>query len=194
MLTILWWVLIALCLCFGFLGCFINKVPGPIAVVIATLLAILCLKIPIEWSTFGIITALAIASMIISKLLVKLVKKLQEYSKRASWGTTIGSIIGLLLVWSSASSDSKALLITMLIVVFVVLLSSRCGGVKRYGNTLLRDGHNIIGSICLSAGGSVSPPVHQSQLELRRNRKATVRVPNGPGNEARYCEIPLPYR
>lgn len=100
MLTILWWVLIALCLCFGFLGCFINKVPGPIAVVIATLLAILCLKIPIEWSTFGIITALAIASMIISKLLVKLVKKLQEYSKRATWGTTIGSIIGLLLVWS----------------------------------------------------------------------------------------------
>lgn len=121
MLTILWWVLVALCLCFGFLGCFINKVPGPIAVVIATLLAILCLDIPIEWSTFGIITALAIASMIVSKLLVKLVKKLQEYSKRATWGTTIGSIIGLLLVWGAASSDSNALLISMLIVGFIVL-------------------------------------------------------------------------
>ena len=103
MLTILWWALVALCLCLGFLGCFINKVPGPIGVVIATLLAILCLDIPIEWSTFGIITALAIASMIVSKLLVKLVKKLQEYSKRATWGTTIGSIIGLLLVYSVTS-------------------------------------------------------------------------------------------
>lgn len=121
MLTILWWALVALCLCLGFLGCFINKVPGPIGVIIATLLAILCLDIPIEWSTFGIITALAIASMIVSKLLVKLVKKLQEYSKRATWGTTIGSIIGLLLVYSTTSSDSKALLITMLIVGFVVL-------------------------------------------------------------------------
>ncbi|MBR4565302.1 MAG: DUF456 domain-containing protein [Paludibacteraceae bacterium] len=121
MLTILWWALVALCLCLGFMGCFINKVPGPIAVVIATLLAILCLDIPIEWSTFGIITALAIASMIVSKLLVKLVKKLQEYSKRATWGTTIGSIIGLLLVYGATSSDSKALLITMLIVGFVVL-------------------------------------------------------------------------
>ena len=121
MLTILWWALVALCLCLGFLGCFINKVPGPIGVVIATLLAILCLDIPIEWSTFGIITALAIASMIVSKLLVKLVKKLQEYSKRATWGTTIGSIIGLLLIYSVTSSDSKALLITMLIVGFVVL-------------------------------------------------------------------------
>ena len=121
MLTILWWALVALCLCLGFLGCFINKVPGPIAVVIATLLAILCLDIPIAWSTFGIITALAIASMIVSKLLVKMVKKLQEYSKRATWGTTIGSIIGLLLVYGATSSDSKALLITMLIVGFVVL-------------------------------------------------------------------------
>lgn len=109
MMTILWWVLVGLCLVFGFLGCFINKVPGPIAVVIATLLAILCLKIPIEWGTFAIIAALAVASMIASKLLVKLVKKLQEFSKRATWGTTIGSIIGLLLVWSSTSADSNAL-------------------------------------------------------------------------------------
>lgn len=121
MMTILWWVLVGLCLVFGFLGCFINKVPGPIAVVIATLLAILCLDIPIEWGTFAIITALAIASMIASKLLVKLVKKLQEYSKRATWGTTIGSIIGLLLVAGAASADSNALLVTMLIVGFIVL-------------------------------------------------------------------------
>lgn len=121
MLSILWWVLVALCLVFGFLGCFINKVPGPIAVVIATLIAILALDIPITWGTFGIIAALAIASMIVSKFLVKLVKKLQEYSKRATWGTTIGSIIGLLLVWGTAYADSTTLLITMIIVGFIVL-------------------------------------------------------------------------
>lgn len=121
MLEILWWVLVALCLCFGFLGCFINKVPGPIAVVIATLLAILCLDIPIEWGTFAIITVLAIASMIASKWLVKLVKKLQEYSKRATWGTTIGSIIGLLLVWGATAADSTGLFVTMMIIGFIVL-------------------------------------------------------------------------
>ena len=121
MMNILWWVLVALCLVFGFLGCFINKVPGPIAVVIATLLAKLCLDIPFEWSAFGIITALAIASMIASKMLVKLAKKMQEYSKRATWGTTIGSVIGLLLVWGTSSADSTALMITMLIVGFIVL-------------------------------------------------------------------------
>ena len=121
MMTILWWVLVALCLIFGFLGCFINKVPGPIPVVIATLLAKLCLDIPFEWSAFAIITGLAIASMIASKMLVRLAKKMQEYSKRATWGTTIGSVIGLLLVWGTSSADSTALMITMLIVSFVVL-------------------------------------------------------------------------
>lgn len=121
MLTILWWVLVGLCLCFGFLGCFINKVPGPIAVVIATLLAIFCLDIPIEWGTFAIIAVLAVVSMIASKFLVKLAKKLQEYSKRATWGTTIGSIIGLLLVWGTVQAESTALLITMMIVGFILL-------------------------------------------------------------------------
>lgn len=121
MMTILWWVLVGLLLCFGFLGCFINKVPGPLAVVLATLLAILCLDIPIEWGTFAIIAVLAVASMVASKFLVKLAKKLQEYSKRATWGTTIGSITGLLLVWGSVYADSTALLITMLIIGFIVL-------------------------------------------------------------------------
>ena len=121
MLSILWWALVALCLALGFLGCFINKVPGPIAVVIATLLAILCLDIPIEWSTFAIITVLAIASMIASKLLVKLVKKLQEYSKRATWGTTIGSIIGLLIIAGTNTMQSNAATIIAAIVGLVIV-------------------------------------------------------------------------
>ena len=49
-----------------------------------------------------------------------MVKKLQEYSKRATWGTTIGSVIGMILMLS-VGSDSTALLITMLIVGLVVL-------------------------------------------------------------------------
>ncbi len=121
MLSILWWVLVALLLCCGFLGCFINKVPGPIAVVLATLIAILALDLPISWGSFSIIAALAIASMIASKLLVKLVKKLQEYSKRATWGTTIGSIIGLLLVAGASAADSNAMVIVMFVIGFIVL-------------------------------------------------------------------------
>lgn len=120
-MTIVWWILVALCLVFGFLGCFINKVPGPIAVVIALLIAMLGLEIEISWGTFAIVAAMAVVSMIASKLLVKLVKKMHEYSKRGTWGTTIGSIIGLCVLSATANSDSTALMILMFVVGLVII-------------------------------------------------------------------------
>lgn len=59
----------------------------------------------------GIVAALAIASMVASKVLVKLVKKLHEYSKRATCGTIIGSIIGLCILVGVKGIDSTALVI-----------------------------------------------------------------------------------
>lgn len=120
-MTIVWWILVALCLVFGFLGCFINKVPGPIAVVIALLIAMLGLQISISWGTFAIVAAMAVVSMIASKLLVKLVKKMHEYSKRGTWGTTIGSIIGMCVLAAMANADSIGVIILMFIVGLVII-------------------------------------------------------------------------
>ena len=120
MMTIVWWALLALLLGLGFLGCFINKIPGPLFVVGAMLIAILALEIDLEWGLFGLVTGLAIASIIISKVLVKLVKKLQEFSKRASWGTTIGSIIGLLAI-AGSSQSSGATIVFVAILGFIVI-------------------------------------------------------------------------
>ncbi len=120
-MEIFWWILLALLLCCGFLGCFINKVPGPIAVVLALLIGITALDIDLEWGHFAIIAVLAVVSIIASKVLVKLAKKMQEYSKRATIGTTIGSIIGLILVAGASSMDSNAAVIVTAIVGLVVL-------------------------------------------------------------------------
>ena len=120
-MEIFWWILLALLLCCGFLGCFINKVPGPIAVVLASLIGITALDVDLEWGHFAIIAVLAVVSIIASKVLVKLVKKMQEYSKRATIGTTIGSIIGLLLVAGASNMDSNAAVIVTAIVGLVVL-------------------------------------------------------------------------
>ncbi|MBO4428030.1 MAG: DUF456 domain-containing protein [Bacteroidales bacterium] len=121
MLEILWWVLVALFLSLGFLGCFVNKIPGPIMVVFAMLVALLGLEIDFGWDVFAVVTGLAIGSIIISKVLVKLVKKLQEFSKRASWGTTIGSIIGLCILAASSEIDNTGIIILLVILGFVVL-------------------------------------------------------------------------
>ena len=120
-MEIFWWILLALLLCCGFLGCFINKVPGPIAVVLALLIGITALDVDLEWGHFAIIAVLAVVSIIASKVLVKLAKKMQEYSKRATIGTTIGSIIGLILVAGASSMDSDAAVIVTAIVGLVVL-------------------------------------------------------------------------
>lgn len=120
-MEIFWWILLALLLCCGFLGCFINKVPGPIAVVLASLIGIIALDVDLEWGHFAIIAVLAVVSIIASKVLVKLAKKMQEYSKRATIGTTIGSIIGLILVAGASSMDSDAAVIVTAIVGLVVL-------------------------------------------------------------------------
>ena len=74
-MEIFWWILLALLLCCGFLGCFINKVPGPIAVVLASLIGITALDVDLEWGHFAIIAVLAVVSIIASKVLVKLAKK-----------------------------------------------------------------------------------------------------------------------
>lgn len=120
-MEIFWWILLALLLCCGFLGCFINKVPGPIAVVLASLIGITALDVDLEWGHFAIIAVLAVVSIIASKVLVKLAKKMQEYSKRATIGTTIGSIIGLILIAGANSMDSDAAVIVTAIVGLVVL-------------------------------------------------------------------------
>lgn len=120
-MEIFWWILLALLLCCGFLGCFINKVPGPIAVVLASLIGITALDVDLEWGHFAIIAVLAVVSIIASKVLVKLAKKMQEYSKRATIGTTIGSIIGLILVAGASSMDSDAAVIVTAIVGLLVL-------------------------------------------------------------------------
>ena len=120
-MEILWWVLFALLLCLGFLGCFVNKVPGPIAVLLATILGITVLDLPANWGNFAIIAILAIASIVASKMLVKLVQKMHEFSKRGSKGTTIGSILGLLLFAVAGGTDSVIVVILVAIIGLVGL-------------------------------------------------------------------------
>ena len=120
MITILWWCLAVILLGAGFLGCFINKIPGPVSVLIAAIMGQTLLKLNIGWGVIAAIAALVVLSMVVSKVVAKLLQKLHEYSKRASWGTTIGSIFGL-IVLLAFKSNSTALLILIGVVGFVLL-------------------------------------------------------------------------
>lgn len=118
-MTIVFWVIIVLCLAFGFLGCFVNKFPSVLLVLIATLIGKFCIGINFGYEVIAVVVAIWLVSAIINKkVLPNLIKKLHEYSKGATRGTTIGSILGILLL---LTTDSTAMTVVMAIIGFGVL-------------------------------------------------------------------------
>ena len=120
MISLLIWVLVILFLGLGFLSCFINKIPGPILVFIGILIAQTGLEQGPGWGPVAIVAVIAIVAFILSKMITRATKKMQEYSKKASVATTIASLIGLAMVAGSGNADSTTIIIVF-IVGFVVL-------------------------------------------------------------------------
>lgn len=122
MMTIVWWSLIALCMFFGFLGCFINKIPSPLAVVIAVLIAKFGVGIKLNWEQIVLVIVMAILCGVVSKLITKFAKNnFYEYSKRASRGTKIGFVIGLCILPSVDASSLTGVMILWLVIDLIVL-------------------------------------------------------------------------
>ncbi|MDD5871428.1 MAG: DUF456 family protein [Bacteroidales bacterium] len=115
-------ILVILLYCFGFLSCFINKVPGPLLVAIATVLAKCCIdSVTGGWLQVVIVCVLAIAAMIASKMITKVAKaKLHPYSKGASFATTIASILALLIL-VGVKDSSAGTVVAVFLIGFIVL-------------------------------------------------------------------------
>ncbi|MCI7576479.1 MAG: DUF456 family protein [Bacteroidales bacterium] len=113
------WIVVGLMLCLGFLGCFINKIPGPIFLLIGVVVAQFGLDIP-GWGPVAIVGVIAVAAFILSKVMTRVGKKLQEYSKGASLATTIASLIALGLVVACQEASSVVVILVFLLG-FVVL-------------------------------------------------------------------------
>ena len=119
MTFVFWGILIAL-LCFSFLSCFINKIPGPFLLFVCVLLAQLGLDIHPGWDCVAIVGVIAVVAFILSKVMTKTAKKIHEYTKAASVATTIASLIGLAAVAGSAG-ESDSTIAVIFLVGFVVL-------------------------------------------------------------------------
>ena len=134
------WIIVALFFVLGFLGCFINKVPGPICVVIGVLIAKVAKDLPVSWATIALIAVLAIFSLFAAKKLVQAVKSAQDYSKRAAIGTTLGSIIGLGLMLNFKSSSTITLIgiaaVALILVPFVLALLLELTSKERKGTAI----------------------------------------------------------
>ena len=113
-------IFVIVLLCLGFLSCFINKIPGPLFVVIAVLTAQLGMDTAPGWGAVAIVTVIAIAAFVLSKYMTRIAKKMKEYSKKASIATTIASLLGVFSLPAFVDS-STGTLIVVLLVCFILL-------------------------------------------------------------------------
>lgn len=93
-----------LLICLGFLGCFVNKIPGPLFAFVGLMIAKFATDIEISWGIIALCAALVVASMIINgKYVPKMAAKLYPYGKGGKWGTFVGSLIGLLIALKASA-------------------------------------------------------------------------------------------
>lgn len=112
------WALISL----GILGCFVNKIPGPLLAFAGLLLQVFGCDISVEWWVLALVALLVIASMVVSKkLLPKVGKLVAAFGKAGSWGTTVGSLVGLMLFAACVEDGDAGLVVVMMILAFIVL-------------------------------------------------------------------------
>lgn len=113
------WILAVLLIALGFLGCFINKVPGPLLAFIGVLITVFFGDVNANVWMLVLVGVLVIASMIVSKkLLPKLGEKVHPFGKGGSWGTTVGSIIGLLILAGSSNASAVGMIICFVLAFF----------------------------------------------------------------------------
>lgn len=117
----LFWILISLAI----VGCFINKVPGPILALAAVLMAKLCMTVGnyIDWLNVIVIGALVVASMILIRQLPKWTSELGTYGKGAKWGSIIGSIVALSFAPALASSIKNPVISLTVIILVCILIT-----------------------------------------------------------------------
>lgn len=122
-MSLLVWILGILLIAFGFLGCFVNKIPGPMLSFIG--LCVLTFGVPLHLDKLILLYIFigVLLSMYLSKkILPKVGALVAEYGKGGSWGATIGSLIGIFIVLGVASEDvSNFALIMAIIGAFIVL-------------------------------------------------------------------------
>lgn len=110
-------------LVWGLLGIFINKFPSCFFVLIGTLSARFIGKIEFPiWVVIVIALMWVIAYILNKKVLPNLIAKLHAYSKGATWGCTVGSILSLAISYVVAtSSDSPTSVIPVFVVTILAL-------------------------------------------------------------------------
>lgn len=121
------WIIFGILIIVAILGCFVSKFPGPQLAFVAILLAKVAIEGPkdlIPWWAVAVVALLVVASIMLSKYVPQLAKKIVPYSKKGDRGALFGSLIALFLLLCCANGVSSVVLVILMIALPLVLAYS----------------------------------------------------------------------
>lgn len=109
----------------GFIGCFVHKIPGPLIAFIG----ILVYRFAgaggdaISGSALALCAVAVVLSMILTHFSPKLTKKIAKFGKAGTWGSIVGSLLGLAVLATASEDfmDGFFPVLLMLVVAFAVI-------------------------------------------------------------------------
>ena len=136
------WIIVMLLMALGFIGCFINKFPGQLLAFIALLICKIWIEIPFDWWVLICVGLLVLASMYTSRTVVpKMAKKVAPFTKGAT-GTTLGSILGVILF--AITAGGSAVVTVLMAIVGLLLIPFACA--YAFEKTVQKDNSQAIAS------------------------------------------------
>lgn len=124
-MEIVWIILSFLLMGIGLVGCFINRVPGPILAFAGILLLNFCTDIQAFDTMSLVICGIAVVLCKVADTFVpKIAGKIASYGKAGKWGCFIGSMLGVLGVWPTISNtdDNSTIIMTMILALVILPL------------------------------------------------------------------------
>lgn len=129
-------VLSILFMCVGLIGCFVNRVPGPIL----TFIGILLFNYGTDYHPFEIYEIIlcgiaVILTKVLDKFVPRITTKISEFGKGGKRGCTIGSLIGILIIIAAASEKSSTGLMIFSIIIGLIVLPFVIGYIGEFIST-----------------------------------------------------------
>lgn len=126
MINFLLFALAFLLIGIGFVGCFVQKVPGPIMAFLGILILYFKVGSDVIGTEWLILCAAIVAlSMIVGKYLVpKLGKLVSEYGKGGKVGTVLGAVLSVLILAASGLVETDPILSIILFLAIPFVLAS----------------------------------------------------------------------
>ena len=118
--------IIMLCLgivlmCLGFLGCFINRIPGALISFLGILTLHFGTEVNFSTEALILVGVLTLIATLVAKHIPSILSHIHEIGKAGKWGSILGSLGGIMIIYNAGPNLETSKLNLLLITAFILL-------------------------------------------------------------------------